>query len=69
MMLCDFNRAQREEIRVKQEKREAMLRGKPYRPDLKKEAGESSGDKKQHSGIVPFRHRPVTRQLAVNKCC
>ncbi|XP_078483142.1 tubulin polyglutamylase ttll6-like isoform X1 [Ciona intestinalis] len=58
-------KAQREEIRVKQEKREAMLRGRPYRPDLKKEAGESGGgEKKHHSGIVPFRHRPMTRQLA-----
>nr|XP_026689436.1 tubulin polyglutamylase ttll6-like isoform X3 [Ciona intestinalis] len=60
-------KAQREEIRVKQEKREAMLRGRPYRPDLKKEAGESGGgEKKHHSGIVPFRHRPMTRQLAVS---
>ncbi|XP_076817564.1 tubulin polyglutamylase ttll6-like isoform X1 [Clavelina lepadiformis] len=56
-------KAQREEIRMKQEKREAMLKGRPYRPDLKKEAGESGGERKLQSGIVPFRHRPVTRQL------
>ena len=41
-----------------------MLKGRPYRPDIKKEAGESGGEKK-HSGVVPFRHRPITKQLAV----
>ena len=56
-------RAQREEIRLKQEKREAMLKGRPYRPDAKKEAGESTGEKK--SGLVPFRHRPSTRSFSV----
>jgi len=43
-----------------------MMRGRPYRPDLKKEAGESASDKKHHSGTVPFRHRPTTRQLTVS---
>ena len=51
---------------MKQEKREAMLKGRPYRPDLKKEAGESGGEKKHTSGVVPFRHRPITKHLAVS---
>ena len=50
---------------MKNEKRDAMLKGRPYRPDTKKEAGESGGEKKHSAGVVPFRHRPITKQLAV----
>ena len=42
-----------------------MLKGRPYRPDTKKEAGESGGEKKHTSGVIPFRHRQITKQLAV----
>nr|XP_039251875.1 tubulin polyglutamylase ttll6-like [Styela clava] len=58
-------KAQREEIRIKQEKKDAMMKGRPYKPDIKKEAGEAGGDKKRRSipGVVPFRHRPATRRL------